>query len=60
MLGKPCIRGTLITVELLLEKMGYGVTIDELLLEYPHITREQILAGMRFAASELRAHALSA
>ena len=55
MMGKPVIAGTRITVELILEKLGAGETIDDLLDAYPHITREAILAALRFAAEALRA-----
>lgn len=54
MLGKPVIAGTRITVELILEKLGGGDTIDDLLVDYPHLTRESILAALRFAADALR------
>ena len=50
MVGKPTIKGTRITVELIVEKLGYGETVDEILLDYPHLTREQIYACLRFAA----------
>jgi uncharacterized protein (DUF433 family) len=55
MMGKPVIAGTRITVELILEKLGAGESIDDLLDAYPHITREGILAALRFAAEALRA-----
>lgn len=54
MVGKPTIKGTRITVELIVEKLGYGETVDEILLDYPHLTREQIYACLRFAASTVR------
>jgi uncharacterized protein (DUF433 family) len=50
MVGKPIIKGTRITVELIVEKLGYGETVDEILEDYPHLTREQIYACLRFAA----------
>ena len=50
MVGKPTIKGTRITVELIVEKLGYGETVDEILIDYPHLTREQIYACLRFAA----------
>jgi uncharacterized protein (DUF433 family) len=50
MLGRPSIKGTRIPVELLLEKLGEGVSIDELLEAYPHLEREDVLAALRFAA----------
>ncbi len=53
MVGKPCIKGTRITVELILRKLGAGRNIDDLLGSYPHITREDILAALEFAADHL-------
>ncbi len=49
MFGKPVIKGTRITVELILEKIGDGETVDRILSSYPHLTREQILACVKFA-----------
>jgi uncharacterized protein (DUF433 family) len=48
--GKPKIRGTRISVELILERLGDGWTIEQLLESYPHITREQIQACQSYAA----------
>ena len=53
MLGKPVIRGTRITVELLLRKLGEGATESDLLDAYPHLTREDIRAALRYAAAAL-------
>ncbi len=53
MVGKPVIRGTRITVELILRALGQGVSIEELLDAYPGITREDILAAQLFAADYL-------
>jgi uncharacterized protein (DUF433 family) len=50
MLGKPVIRGTRITVELLLRKLSQGATEEDLLEAYPHITREDIKAAIAYAA----------
>lgn len=54
LLGKPCITGTRISVELILQKLGAGETIDELLLDYPHINRQQIKAAIAYALSSVR------
>jgi len=54
MMGKPTIKGTRITVELVLEKLGQGMTMDEMLQAYPHLTKKQVLAALRFAADYLR------
>lgn len=53
MLGKPVIRGTRITVELILRKLGEGATIADLLDAYPHLTAEDIRAAMTYAADTL-------
>ena len=55
MMGKPVIEGTRITVELILEKLAAGETIEEVLEAYPHITRQGLLAAFGFAAKALRA-----
>ncbi|MEW6686206.1 MAG: DUF433 domain-containing protein [Candidatus Edwardsbacteria bacterium] len=50
MLGKPVIKGTRITVELLLRKLAEGASIEELLEVYPHLRREDILAALSYSA----------
>ena len=42
--GKPCVRGTRIWVSLLLDFLDSGTTMDQILEEYPQLTREDILA----------------
>jgi len=53
MLGKPVIRGTRITVELVLRKLSEGASEADLLDAYPRLTREDIHAAMGFAADTL-------
>ena len=53
MMGKPVIRGTRITVELILRKLGEGTAETDLLDAYPRLTREDIQAAMRYAADTL-------
>jgi uncharacterized protein (DUF433 family) len=53
MLGKPIIRGTRITVEIILRKLGEGATAKDLLEAYPHLTAEDIQAAMAYAADTL-------
>ena len=50
MLGKPIIKGTRITVELIMRKLAGGYSIDEILQMYPHLTKEQISAAFEYAA----------
>ena len=50
MMGKPVIKGTRITVELILEKLAAEDTIEDILAEHPRLKREHILAALSFAA----------
>jgi uncharacterized protein (DUF433 family) len=54
MMGKPVIKGTRITVELLLEKLSSGETEEDILFSHPHITKENIKAALAFAAQSLK------
>ena len=47
--GKPIIRGTRISVEFILELMAGGWTTPHILENYPHISKEQIFACLRYA-----------
>jgi uncharacterized protein (DUF433 family) len=48
--GKPIIKGTRITVEMLADEYATGRTIEQLLYSYPHLTRKQIEAALAYAA----------
>lgn len=50
MLGKPIVKGTRITVELIMRKLAEGYTIDALLESYPHLTQKQVYAALEYAA----------
>jgi uncharacterized protein (DUF433 family) len=50
MFGKPCIKNTRIPVDLILEKLGNGYSIDDLLAAYPKISEEDIKACMLYAS----------
>jgi uncharacterized protein (DUF433 family) len=50
MLGKPCIKGTRITVELVLEKLSEGATPQDILTMYPHLNSDDISAVLMYAA----------
>jgi uncharacterized protein (DUF433 family) len=53
MMGKPVIRGTRLTVELILRKLSEGATERALLEAYPKLTRGDIQAAIRYAADSL-------
>ena len=53
MLGKPVIRGTRITVELILRKLADGATESELLEDYPHLTIDGIRAAVAYGAASV-------
>ena len=48
--GKPCIRGLRYPVELILELLSSGMTIDEILVDYEDLERDDVLASLSFAA----------
>jgi uncharacterized protein (DUF433 family) len=58
MMGKPVVAGTRVTVDLILEKLGSGETIEALLEAHPRLTREGVLAALRFAGKALGAEAV--
>jgi len=54
MMGKAVIRGTRITVELILEKLSTGETVENIIEAHPQISKEQIQAALAFAAQSLK------
>ncbi|NPA58485.1 MAG: DUF433 domain-containing protein [Aquificae bacterium] len=56
--GKPRIKGTRIPVELILEKLGEGLSIEELLEFYPNLTKEDILAAISYSADVIKGREL--
>ena len=55
MMGKPVIAGTRITVELILEKLAAGETVEQVLEAHPRLNEEAVRAALAFAADALRA-----
>jgi uncharacterized protein (DUF433 family) len=53
MLGKPVIKGTRLPVEIILEKLAFGATQDEILKDYPFLSREDIKAALYYAAKTI-------
>ena len=52
--GKPCIRGTRIWVSLILDYLASGMTAEEIIQEYPHLTHADILAAIAYGAEAAR------
>ena len=48
--GRPCIRGMRVTVGMIVGQVGAGVSIEELLSDYPYLEREDIMQALQYAA----------
>ena len=57
-LGKPVVAGSRITVEHILERLGSGEAVDDLLEAHPRLTRDGIQAALNYAARVLRSDVL--
>ncbi len=51
MVGKPIMKGTRITVEHILDEIANSLSVEQILAEYPHLTRQEVIAALHFAAS---------
>lgn len=49
--GKPTIRGTRIPVEVIMEKLADGETVESILVSYPTISKEDVLAALEYVRS---------
>jgi uncharacterized protein (DUF433 family) len=54
MVGKPVIRGTRLTVEFILDVLAQGDTVEDILIEYPDLVKEDIQACLLFASRSLQ------
>ena len=54
MIGRPCIRGVRLTVELILRKLGAGRSFADILDAYPQLTDDDLRAAFAFAADYLQ------
>lgn len=54
LVGKPVVRGTRISVELLMDRLGDGWTMAQILESYPRLTRDDVLAAIRFVTEVFR------
>lgn len=52
--GKPCIKGTRISVEFILELLASGATREEVLAAYPQITAEGLTAALQYVARSMK------
>jgi len=57
MFGKPVVAGTRITVELILDKLAAGESVEDLLRAHPRLTEAAVRAALAYAASSLRSEA---
>jgi len=57
--GKPCIRGMRVTVGMIVGQIGDGVSIEELLSDYPYLEREDIMQALQYAAVLAQWHEVS-
>lgn len=55
LMGKPVITGTRLSVEMILQKLSAGESVEQLLQAHPRLTREGISAALAFAAEALQA-----
>jgi len=56
--GKPCIRGMRWPVEVIIDMLGSGMTIDQIIDDHPELEREDILASLNFAKLYLSGHSI--
>ena len=54
MMGKPCVKGTRITVEHILRKLGAGRSFAEVLDAHPHLAEDDLRAALAFAADYMQ------
>jgi uncharacterized protein (DUF433 family) len=54
LLGKPIIKGTRVPIELVLERLSFGETTEQLLQSFPNLSKEVILACLSYASASLQ------
>lgn len=55
LVGKPVVKGTRIAVALIVDLLGRGYTVDQILQQYDHLTRDDVQACLAYAAQVLQA-----
>jgi uncharacterized protein (DUF433 family) len=53
MLGKPVIKGTRLPVEIIVEKVAYGASVDDLKRDYPFLKQDDVRAALLYAAKRI-------
>ena len=48
--GKACVKGTRVTVSLIVSRISEGITVEDLLADYPYLTYENVMQALKFAA----------
>jgi uncharacterized protein (DUF433 family) len=56
LVGKPTVRGTRISVELVLKRLAQDLDLESLFISYPRLTREDVQACLEFAVTKVRRH----
>lgn len=59
LMGKPCIKDTRISVEVIMRRLAAGLTAEEIASEYPELTRDDVLAAAAYAADVVRIDGLA-
>jgi uncharacterized protein (DUF433 family) len=54
LLGKPLVKGTRISVELIMDRLADGWSVDQIVSSYPNLQNEDVLAAIAFAAQLVR------
>ena len=48
--GRPCIRGMRVTVGMIVGQIGAGHSVDDILVDFPYLEREDVMQALRYAA----------
>ena len=60
MFGKPIVKGTRLPVELILEKLAYGESAEQIIKEYPFLVKDDIAASLLYAAKTISLEEITA
>ena len=57
--GKPCIRGMRWPVEVVIDMLGSGMTVEQIIEDHPELTKDDILACLKFAQITVAGRSIS-